>query len=272
MSNSILVLENVSKSYRSVGNWLGEPHYVTAVDNISLTIQPGQIYGLVGESGSGKSTLARLILVLEKPDSGKIIINGQDINAISGKLLRALRSKVQMIFQDPTSALDPSQTVEKAITEPLLNFTNMKHSARTQQVLELLKQVQLPERLMNAYPHQLSGGEKQRVCIARALAIHPKLIILDEPTSALDKSTQINILNLLKNLQKQHGLTYLLISHDLAVLNYICTHIGVMKHGKIIEEGYRKQIITSCTNSYTNQLIKTARLLNNFSLNIEYDN
>ena len=264
MSNSILVLENVSKSYRTVGNWLSEPHYVTAVDNISLTIQSGQIYGLVGESGSGKSTLARLILALEKPDSGRVEINGQNIHVISGQLLRTLRSKVQMIFQDPTSALDPSQTVEKAISEPLLNFTNMKHSARKQQVLELLKHVQLPERLINAYPHQLSGGEKQRVCIARALAIQPKLMILDEPTSALDKSIQINILNLLKNLQQQHGLTFLLISHDLAVINYLCTHIGIIRNGKIIEEGCRKQIMISCKNPYTNQLIETAKLMNNF--------
>lgn len=261
-ANRILVIENISKAYRTVGKWLSERHTIPAIDNLSLTIQSGQIYGLVGESGSGKSTLARLIMALEKPDNGKIEINGQNIHTISGQSLRALRNDVQMIFQNPTTALDPSQTVEKAISEPLLNFTNMKHPARTQRIIELFKHVQLPERLMKAYPHQLSGGEKQRVCIARALAIHPKLIILDEPTSALDKSIQINILNLLKDLQKQHGLTYLLISHDLAVLNYLCTHIGVIRNGRIIEQGDRKQILINCKNPYTSQFIEASRQLN----------
>lgn len=259
--NNILVVKNISKSYRTVGTWRNEKNTVTAVDNLSLTIQSGQIYGLLGKSGSGKSTLARLIMALEKPDSGIIEINGQNIHALSARSLRAFRNQFQMIFQDPATALDPSQTIEKAITEPLTNFTDRKHSDSAQYLAELFENVQLPTRLLKAYPHQLSGGEKQRVCIARALAIHPKLIILDEPTSALDKSIQTKILNLLKDLQKKYEMTYLLISHDLAVLNYLCSHIGVIHQGKIVEEGERQNILNNCNNPYTNQFIEASKQL-----------
>lgn len=255
MSSDLLVLENVSKTYRTVGNWRpGHRHQVMAVQDVSLRIQAGEIHGLIGESGSGKSTLTRLVMALEPPTAGKVRIGGMNVSEMKPGGLRNLRREMQIIFQDPYGALDPLQTVEAAIEEPLLNFTSGNKAQRKQRVLELLLEVGLPIRLAGAYPYQLSGGERQRVCIARALAPRPKLLVCDEPVSALDKSIQAQILTLLKDLQRRQGLTYLFISHDLAVVNQLCTRVAVMLQGRLVEEGSRLQVLLRGAHPYTRSL------------------
>lgn len=258
MTFDLVVLENVSKSYQTAGYWRKTKPRVMAVRDVSLNVQRGEILGLMGESGSGKSTLARLIAALEKPSRGKIAIDGSDLEKMKSSAIRNLRREMQIIFQDPCGALDPLQTVNEAIEEPLLNFTSHSKLQRRERIVELLRDVGLPERLAEAYPHQLSGGECQRVCIARALASRPKLLICDEPVSALDKSIQAQILNLLQNLQRRQSLTYLFISHDLAVMNHLCTRIAVMLGGRIIEEGSRLQILLHNAHPYTRSLVTAA--------------
>jgi oligopeptide/dipeptide ABC transporter ATP-binding protein len=259
MSTDLVVLENVSKSYRTIGNlWHGLRHDVVAVRDVNLRVQRGDIYGVIGESGSGKSTLMRLVAALEQPTLGKIAIGGMRLDEMKPSAVRNLRREMQIVFQDPNGALDPLQTVGEAIEEPLLNFTTDNKPKRKQRVLELLHEVGLSERLVHAYSHQLSGGERQRVCIARALAPRPKLLICDEPVSALDKSIQAQILNLLLNLQQRQGLTYLFISHDLAVINYLCTRVAVMLSGRIIEEGSRLQVLLHGAHPYTRNLMAAA--------------
>jgi oligopeptide/dipeptide ABC transporter ATP-binding protein len=258
MTSDLVVLENVSKSYQTAAYRRGQKPWVMAVQDVSLSVQRGEIFGLMGESGSGKSTLARLIAALEKPGGGKITIDGVDLETMNARATRNLRREMQIIFQDPCGALDPLQTVKEAVEEPLLNFTSHDKARRGERVLELLRDVGLPGRLAEAYPHQLSGGECQRVCIARALASSPKLLICDEPVSALDKSIQAQILNLLQSLHKRHALTYLFISHDLAVMNHLCTRIAVMLGGRIIEEGSRLQILLRNAHPYTRSLVAAA--------------
>lgn len=259
MTANVLMLENVSKSYRTVGKWrYGHHHEVLAVRNVSLRVQHGEIYGLMGESGSGKSTLARLVVALEQPTSGKVLIDGVNVAGMKPVAVRNLRREMQIVFQDPYGALDPSQTIEAAIEEPLLNFTTDSKAQRIQRVLELMHEVGLSERLLYVYPHQLSGGERQRVCIARALAPRPKLLVCDEPVSALDKSIQAQILHLLRDLQRRQQLAYLFISHDLAVINHLCTRIAVMLRGRMVEEGERLQVLLHGAHPYTRCLIDAA--------------
>ncbi len=259
MNKLLLELQNVSKRYRSLGGlWGDDRHEVHALYEVSLRVHSGESYGLVGESGSGKSTLARLVLALEQADSGCIFINDADVSHLNTRALRALRRKVQIIFQDPYGALNPLMTVGDIVAEPLINYGVGSDSERSNQVIELLRDVGLPARLIDAYPHQLSGGERQRVCIARALALRPKLLVCDEPVSALDKSIQAQILNLLGDLQKRNGLAYLFISHDLAVVNYLCTHIAVMLSGHIVEDGERLQVLQHSAHPYTRSLTAAA--------------
>lgn len=259
MTADVLVLENVSKSYRTVGNWWrGHRHQVLAVQNVSLRVRTGEIYGLMGENGSGKSTLTRLVLALEKPTSGKVFIDGVNLGEMKPAAMKTARRKMQIVFQDPYGALNPLQTVEAAIEEPLLNFTTDNKARRVQRVLELLHEVGLPERLAHAYPHQLSGGERQRVCIARALSARPKLLVCDEPVSALDKSIQAQILSLLRDLQRRQGLAYLFISHDLAVINHLSTRVAVMLRGRMVEEGDRVQVLFHGAHPYTRSLMEAA--------------
>lgn len=258
MKTNVVVLDNVSKSYRTAAGWHNRQPHVLAVQNVSLKVQSGDVYGLIGESGSGKSTLMRLVTALEQPSSGKIMVGSTLLNKIKPAALRNLRREMQIVFQDPYGALDPLQTVEAAIEEPLLNFSADSRAQRRLRVLELLREVGLPERLTRAYPYQLSGGERQRVCIARALAPRPKLLICDEPVSALDKSIQAQILNLLRDLQRQQGLTYLFISHDLAVINQLSTRVAVMLRGRIVEEGNRLQVLLHSAHPYTRNLVAAA--------------
>lgn len=251
MSNALVKAEHLKKYFRT-------PHgTVKAVDNVSLEIFQGETLALVGESGCGKSTLGRLLLKLIEATDGTIQFDGKDITALRGKALRKMRAQMQLVFQDPFSSLDPRFTVGEIIAEPLRNI-GMSKQEQQERVLELMDQVSLQREHYSRYPHQFSGGQRQRIGIARALAPNPKLIVCDEPVSALDVSIQAQILNLLRKLQQQFSLTYLFISHDLAVVRYISDRVCVMFLGQICEicntaEAYEKPL-----HPYTRMLIDSA--------------
>ena len=251
MSKVLLKAEHLKKYFKS-------PHgTVKAVDDVSLEIYEGETLALVGESGCGKSTLGRVILNLITPTSGTVTFDGTDITALHGKTLRNMRAQMQLVFQDPFSSLDPRFTVGQIIAEPLQNM-GLSKQEQQKRVLELMDRVSLQPEHYSRYPHQFSGGQRQRIGIARALAPNPRLIVCDEPVSALDVSIQAQILNLLKKLQKQSNLTYLFISHDLAVVRYISDRVCVMFLGQICElcstaEAYEKPL-----HPYTRMLIDSA--------------
>jgi peptide/nickel transport system ATP-binding protein len=227
-----------------------------AVNDVSFDVYPGETLGLVGESGCGKSTLARTLLRLIEPMRGEIIFEGQPINKLTGKRLQHLRREMQIVFQNPFSSLDPRFKVGETIMEPLLIHGAVKNSkARRDRAAYLLERVGLNPDLMNRYPHEFSGGQRQRICIARSLALNPKFIICDESVSALDVSVQAQVLNLLKELQSEFGLTYIFISHDLSVVKFMSDRIIVMNRGKIEEIGTAESIYRSPEKDYTRQLI-----------------
>jgi len=233
---------------------------VRAVDDISLDIHEGETLGLVGESGSGKSTLGRLILRLIEPSSGTIVFDGIDLLQAKGPGLRRLRRDMQIIFQDPFGSLDPRYRVEDVIAEPLILHRemageNLSRAARRQRVQELLRAVGMDDSAMARYPHEFSGGQRQRIGIARALALRPKFIVADEPVSALDVSVGAQIVNLLQQLQRDFGLTYLFISHSMPVVRYLSTRIAVMYRGKIVEIGSAEQITAQPQHDYTRRLL-----------------
>ncbi len=231
---------------------------VNVLDDICFSIQPRQILGLVGESGSGKSTLAKTILQLYKPTSGDVLLDGASLPSMSTKALKTYRKHFQMIFQDSTSSLNPRMTILEIIKEPLLIhkiYTNSKSA--NERVLELLKLVGMQSYHTNAFPHELSGGQRQRIGIARALALNPKLLICDEPIAGLDVSIQAQIVNLLKNLQQQLGLTYLFISHDLAMVRYLCTHVAVMYLGVLVEIAKAEDLYKNASHPYTQVLLSS---------------
>jgi oligopeptide/dipeptide ABC transporter ATP-binding protein len=229
--------------------------YVHAVDDVSFYIKSGETLGLVGESGCGKTTLGRCLLMLIKPTSGRIIYFDQDICKLSEVKLRKFRIQTAMVFQDPYSSLNPRMTIADAIGEPLEVHGIAKGSEKERQIRELLIKVGLRPYLMHKYPHELSGGERQRVCIARALAIKPKFVVLDEPVAALDVSVRAGILNLLKALQKEHALTYLFISHDLSVIRYLSNRVMVMYLGKIVEVADNDELFSNPCHPYTEALL-----------------
>ncbi len=241
---------------------LGE---VRAVDDVSLDIHQGETLGLVGESGSGKSTLGRLILRLIEPTSGAVVFDGIDLLNAKGAELRRLRRHMQIIFQDPFGSLDPRYRVEDVIAEPLILHQrmaleksireNLSRNGRRQRVRELLRAVGMDESAMPRYPHEFSGGQRQRIGIARALALRPKFIVADEPVSALDVSVGAQIVNLLQQLQRDFGLTYLFISHSMPVVRYLSTRIAVMYRGKIVEIGSTDQITSRPQHAYTRKLL-----------------
>ena len=229
---------------------------VRAVDDVSLDIVSGETLGLVGESGSGKSTLGRLVLRLIEPTSGSVSFEGRDLTSVSRPEMRQFRRDLQIIFQDPFGSLDPRFRVEDVIAEPLIIHESLSPDARRVRVSELLRAVGLDESAMRRFPHEFSGGQRQRVGIARALALRPKFIVADEPVSALDVSVGAQIVNLLGQLQRDFGLTYLFISHSMPVVRYLSTRIAVMRQGKIVEIGTREQITERPSHPYTQTLLK----------------
>jgi ABC-type glutathione transport system ATPase component len=230
--------------------------HTRAVDNVSLDIHAGETLGLVGESGSGKSTLGRLVLRLIEPTSGSVLFDDTDVLQAGSKDLRRLRREMQIIFQDPFGSLDPRMNVEQVVTEPFLVHEKMSAAARRQRAAELMKAVGLDASALRRYPHEFSGGQRQRIGIARAIALRPRFIVADEPVSALDVSVGAQIVNLLKDLQREFGLTYLFISHSMPVVRYLATRIAVMYRGKLVEVGDTEQITAAPNNDYTRALLK----------------
>ncbi len=227
---------------------------VRAVDHVDLTIHKGEAFGLAGESGSGKSTLGRLIMGLESPTAGTIHFDGMDLTALSPAALRAQRPRFQMIFQDVRSCLNPRHRIETIVSEPL-RLAGQPRAACRKRVRELLDHVGLPATVARRRPGELSGGQRQRVGIARAMATEPECIIADEPVSALDVSVQAQILNLLRDLRAEHNLTYLFISHDLAVVEYLCDRVGIMQKGQLVEVGSAADIFQRPQHPYTQELL-----------------
>jgi peptide/nickel transport system ATP-binding protein len=228
---------------------------VRAVDDVSIDIEQGETLGLVGESGSGKSTLGRLVLRLIEPTTGSVVFEGADLLRASGSELRRHRRDMQIIFQDPFGSLDPRFRVEELIAEPLIIHEKLSATTRRQRVQELLRAVGLDESAMRRYAHEFSGGQRQRIGIARALALRPKFVVADEPVSALDVSVGAQIVNLLRQLQREFGLTYLFISHSMPVVRYLASRVAVMYRGKIVEIGPTAEIMEHPQHAYTRSLL-----------------
>jgi peptide/nickel transport system ATP-binding protein len=230
---------------------------VHAVSGVSFTVNPGQTFGLVGESGCGKTTIGRVVVALEPPTSGSVLLRGKKVSGMSGGELRRYRRDLQIMFQDPYSSLDPRMRVGAIVREPLAIQHLGSHDEQQQRVFELLDEVGLPRNAVERYPHEFSGGQRQRIGLARALTLNPQVIVADEPVSALDVSIRAQVLNLMKRLQVDHGLTYIVISHDLAVVKYMADRIGVMYLGKLVEEGSGEDIYQRAAHPYTAGLIAT---------------
>ena len=231
---------------------------VRACDDVSLTIRSGETLGLVGESGSGKTTVGRLLLALERPDEGMIEFDGADLLDLERQELRRVRRQMQLVFQDPLSSLNPRHSVLQAVAHPLRTHGEIRSASEgLDRVVELLGTVGLPATIADRFPHELSGGQAQRVCIARAIALRPKLIVADEPTSALDVSVQAQILNLLKRLQQQLGMAYLFISHDLRVVSHLSDRVAVMYAGQIVESGTTADVFGQPRHPYTKALLES---------------
>jgi ABC-type glutathione transport system ATPase component len=229
--------------------------HVRAVNDVSLSIETGETLGLVGESGSGKSTLGRMLLRLIDADSGEVLFDGKDVLRASGAELRRLRRDMQIIFQDPFGSLDPRMDVEQIVSEPLAIHGGEQRGNRRQLMVEALRAVGLDESALRRYPHEFSGGQRQRVGIARALVLRPRFIVADEPVSALDVSVGAQIVNLLKQLQREFQLTYLFISHSMPIVRYLADRIAVMQHGEIVEIGSTEQITSAPQHPYTRTLL-----------------
>ena len=234
---------------------LGPRPQVHALRGVSLDIHAGRSLGVVGESGSGKSTLARLVMALDTPSAGSVELLGRDLHRLPARALRAARRDFQMVFQDPYGSLNPRQTVQAIVTEPLQALANATKAELRERAAEVLAQVGLRAGDAHKYPHEFSGGQRQRIAIARALITRPRLIVADEPVSALDVSVQAQVLNLLQDLQERHGVSYLLISHDLAVVQQLCDEVLVLYQGQVVERGAPQALFTQPRHPYTQALV-----------------
>jgi oligopeptide transport system ATP-binding protein len=251
----LLQIRSLTKHFRLPGGWLsGGARYVYAVDDVNLEIASGEVLGLVGESGCGKTTLGRMVLRLIEPTAGQVVFNGQDLTTLKREAMRRMRQQMQVVFQNPLSSLSPRFRVEQIVAEPLVTHHVLPKKQVRGRVLELLEQVGLGKQHLDRFPHEISGGQCQRVAVARALAVNPKLLVLDEPTSALDVSVQAQIINLLEDLRKLHNLTYLFISHDLNIVQHISDRIGVMYLGKLVELGQSEAVFNQPLHPYTRAL------------------
>ncbi|WP_051265502.1 ATP-binding cassette domain-containing protein [Nakamurella lactea] len=253
---SLLEVKDVTKSFSTKRDFLGRRiGWTHAVKGVSFTLDAGECLAVVGESGAGKSTVGRIALRLIEPDSGSITFDGVDVRAARAQELRALRQRMQMIFQDPHSSLDPRMTIGDAVAEPLLVHTDRSRTERERQSAALLERVGLGSRYLGRYPAELSGGQLQRVAIARALALNPAMIVCDEPVAALDVSVRAQVLNLLRELQEDLGLAYLFVCHDLALVEVIADRVLVMAAGEVVEEGTVEQIFAAPQQEYTQRLL-----------------
>jgi len=259
MAEILLKAENLTKSFPVRKGFfqlkVGEVH---ALLGVSFDIRESETFGIVGESGSGKSTLGRIILRLDKPDKGSVFFRGTDFLALKGSNLRKARKNIQVVFQDPSTSLDPRMRIGRSVEEPLVIHKIGTKRERKEKVLDLLNKVGLNAEFFDKYPHQLSGGQKQRVGIARAIALNPKLIVCDEAVSALDLSVQAQILNLLEDLQKEMGISYLFIAHSLDVVEHISHRVAVMYLGRFVETGETKEIFLRPMHPYTKALMESA--------------
>jgi oligopeptide/dipeptide ABC transporter ATP-binding protein len=253
---ALLEIRNLQKHFPVRGGFLRRVvAQVKAVDGVSFTLEFGKTLGLVGESGCGKSTLGRAILQLQKPTGGQVILEGEDLTAASPARLLEMRREMQIIFQDPFASLSPRRTVAQTIREPLDVHRIGTPAERNRKVEELLQVVGMRSNVLDRYPHEFSGGQRQRIGIARALALNPKLIIADEPVSALDVSVRAQVLNLIAGLQREHGIAFLFISHDLSVVEHVSDHVGVMYLGKMVELAPAKEIYRDPRHPYTQALL-----------------
>jgi oligopeptide/dipeptide ABC transporter ATP-binding protein len=262
MTRALLEVQDLTVHFRREAGWLGgASRMVRAVDGVSFCLQEGESLGLVGESGSGKSTIGRAILRLLSPTGGAIRFEGTDLLGLSEGALRPLRRKMQMIFQDPQSSLNPRKTVMRSVAEPLIVHEGLSGRELRERVWQLLEMVGLKREHMYRYPHELSGGQRQRIGLARALALRPRLLVLDEPTSALDVSVQAQMLTLLERLQAELSLTYLFISHNLSVVRHICDRVAVLYLGRVVETAPVEALFQDPRHPYTQALLSAVPAL-----------
>ncbi|KZK91963.1 Oligopeptide transport ATP-binding protein OppF [Pseudovibrio sp. Ad5] len=250
----ILEARNLVREYRTKEGIFGKEHVNRALKGISFSLERGKTLAVVGESGCGKSTLARILTLIDPATKGELLIEGNPIDISKEKLSKDMRSKVQIVFQNPYGSLNPRQRVGDVLTEPLMINTTMSPAERRDKAMEMLVKVGLGPEHFNRYPHMFSGGQRQRIAIGRALVLNPSLLILDEPVSALDLSVQAQILNLLADLQDEFNLTYLFISHDLSVVRYIADKVMVMYYGEVVEYGTRDEVFGNPQHEYTQTL------------------
>lgn len=251
----VIEIKHLAKKYEH-HPWLGKRTEKEVLRDVNLTLEKGHVLGLVGESGCGKSTLCKVLLGIEKPTSGEVLVNGKNVAHLSKKEFQMLRRQLQVVYQDPFSSLDPRMTVRQLLAEPLaIHGLKTDKNERENFLKELLKSVGLSDSFLSRYPHEFSGGQRQRICIARALALEPQILIADEPVSALDVSVQAQILNLLKNIQCTRSLSVLFVTHDFGVARFLCDDVAVMYEGKIVEQASADELFSHPQCAYTQKLL-----------------